>query len=100
MRVLTFLLLSVSIGFWNLGTAFAVETTRVCRGEHDSRCESYRAQFSWTERETCGIDTRSSETCNRYCGKPEGPGSCSISVFKSESGNRCGYSLFTVRCFP
>src|SRR5690349_7874864 len=94
-KVATFILLAFA--FTTVG-AQSQTVTRICRGELDSTCDSLKAQYNWTERENCPADTAANTTCKTYCGKPLGD-QCSIMIQHSSNGNKCGYTVFTVRCF-
>jgi hypothetical protein len=75
--------------------AGAANLTRVCHGEFESTCKLH----PYDTYELCSIDTASNATCQRYCGKDQGPGKCSITKAAEQDGNRCGYVWISVRCF-
>jgi hypothetical protein len=78
------------------------KTFNVCHGELEERCRKHPYDI-WEEcsarNGVGGADPNVS--CLRLCGKALGPGLCTgvrQPGTSAESGNRCGYSWFQVRC--
>lgn len=75
-----------------------VATMLVCVGEYETTCKN-RFPNEKVEFYGCG-DTSANRICQAFCGKNEGPGTCSQTRRAGpDSGNQCGYSWVTVRCF-
>jgi hypothetical protein len=78
--------------------AQVLQELTVCVGEFESTCkgEFPNRNVEWYG---CG-NTGANAICFRYCGKREGPTTCSQTRLAGpSSGNRCGYSWVTVRCY-
>lgn len=79
-----------------------IKTVDVCHGERKARCEKH--PFTIWEECSAANGVRGADpnvSCANLCGKPFGS-SCQVARRPgtvAESGNRCGYSWFTVSCF-
>jgi hypothetical protein len=70
----------------------------VCVGEYAITCKN-RFPNRNIEFYGCG-PTEKDAICYQYCGVPEEKDKCSLTRFDGpESGNKCGYSWVTARCY-